>query len=169
MLEYFRGNLFANTPDILHEYLQTAAGRRSGSASCSPRRCRRSTASTAATSCSRTSRCRQGSEEYLDSEKYEIRARDWTAPGNLNAEIRRSTGSGARTRRCSARQPHVPPQRERPGPVLPKVACPMRGVERSAHRASTSIRTSAHETMVHVPLDALGIAPDEPYRRRRTC
>ncbi len=26
---------------------------------------------------------REGSEEYLDSEKYEIKARDWKAPGNL--------------------------------------------------------------------------------------
>ena len=36
--EYFRPNFFANTPDILHEYLVTAARRRSTSGSCSPRR-----------------------------------------------------------------------------------------------------------------------------------
>jgi starch synthase (maltosyl-transferring) len=30
---------------------------------------------------------REGSEEYLDSEKYQIRVRDWTAPGNLDADI----------------------------------------------------------------------------------
>jgi starch synthase (maltosyl-transferring) len=28
-----------------------------------------------------------GSEEYLDSEKFEIRVRDWNAPGNLNADL----------------------------------------------------------------------------------
>ena len=28
-----------------------------------------------------------GKEEYLDSEKYEIRPRDWTAPGNIVREI----------------------------------------------------------------------------------
>ena len=28
-----------------------------------------------------------GKEEYLDSEKYEIRQRDWTAPGNIIADI----------------------------------------------------------------------------------
>jgi starch synthase (maltosyl-transferring) len=28
-----------------------------------------------------------GSEEYLDSEKYEIRVRDWNAPGNIKGDI----------------------------------------------------------------------------------
>jgi starch synthase (maltosyl-transferring) len=32
---------------------------------------------------------RTGSEEYMDSEKYEIKVRDWNAPGNLNDYIRR--------------------------------------------------------------------------------
>ena len=30
---------------------------------------------------------RPGSEEYLDSEKYQLKQRDWNAPGNLNAEV----------------------------------------------------------------------------------
>jgi starch synthase (maltosyl-transferring) len=30
-----------------------------------------------------------GREEYLDSEKYQIRIRDWTAPGNIISEISR--------------------------------------------------------------------------------
>ena len=30
-----------------------------------------------------------GSEEYLDSEKYQIRVRDYAAPGNLDGDIRR--------------------------------------------------------------------------------
>ena len=32
---------------------------------------------------------REGSEEYLHSEKYQVRVRDWSAPGNLDAEIAR--------------------------------------------------------------------------------
>ena len=32
---------------------------------------------------------REGSEEYLDSEKYQIRPRDYCAPGNINADIER--------------------------------------------------------------------------------
>ena len=48
--EFYRPNFFANTPDILHEYLQPAAGPRSRRGSCSRRRSRRRTASTPATS-----------------------------------------------------------------------------------------------------------------------
>ena len=80
--EYFRGNFFANTPDILHEILQhggraglqdaPGAGRDALVAA---------TASTAATSCARTTPRVPGTEEYLDSEKYEIKVRDWNAPG----------------------------------------------------------------------------------------
>ena len=32
---------------------------------------------------------RSGSEEYLDSEKYQLKPRDFCAPGNLNADIAR--------------------------------------------------------------------------------
>ena len=32
---------------------------------------------------------RPGSEEYLDSEKYQIRPRDWTSPGSLAELIAR--------------------------------------------------------------------------------
>jgi len=32
---------------------------------------------------------REGSEEYLDSEKYQVRVRDWSAPGNLDPDIGR--------------------------------------------------------------------------------
>ena len=54
-----------------------AAARRSRRGWCSPRRSAPATASTAASSCSRTCPCRPGSEEYLDSEKYQIRPRDF--------------------------------------------------------------------------------------------
>ena len=57
MADFFRGNFFANTPDILHEYLQHG-GRPAFRTGCSsPARCRRSTASTAASSWPRTCRC----------------------------------------------------------------------------------------------------------------
>ena len=53
-----RPNFFANTPDILHEYLQHGgrAGR-SRCGCCSRRRCRPATASTADSSCASTWRC----------------------------------------------------------------------------------------------------------------
>ena len=52
---YMRPNFFANTPDILHDYLRARRARaRSRSAPCWPRCCRRPGASTPATSCSST-------------------------------------------------------------------------------------------------------------------
>jgi starch synthase (maltosyl-transferring) len=87
--EYFRPNLFTNTPDILHAYLQTGGppafrvrlllaatlgasyGIYSGFEACESRA------------------VRPGSEEYLDSEKYQYRFWDWDAPGNLRGLIAR--------------------------------------------------------------------------------
>jgi starch synthase (maltosyl-transferring) len=81
MREYFRGNLFTNTPDInphhtddgrpafvirsvLAATLSSSYGIYSGWELCENARL-------------------NGREEYLDSEKYEVRARDWDAPGNI--------------------------------------------------------------------------------------
>jgi starch synthase (maltosyl-transferring) len=88
--EYMRPNLFANTPDILHEYLQTG-GRPAF-------QIRLVLAATLGASygiygppfeqCVGTP-WRQGSEEYLDSEKYQIRHWDLDRPGNLKDFITR--------------------------------------------------------------------------------
>ncbi|HKG90430.1 MAG TPA: alpha-1,4-glucan--maltose-1-phosphate maltosyltransferase [Gemmatimonadaceae bacterium] len=88
-LEYHRGNLFANTPDILHEFLQHG-GRPAF-------RLRLLLAATLSPlygiysgyELSENVPVREGSEEYLNSEKYEIRPRDFDAPGNLNDDVRR--------------------------------------------------------------------------------
>src|SRR5690606_13456081 len=89
MAEYYRPNFFANTPDILHEYLQEG-GRPAF-------RIRLLLAATLAPVygiysgyelCENVA-VRPGSEEYLDSEKYEIRVRDWNAPGNIKRDISR--------------------------------------------------------------------------------
>jgi starch synthase (maltosyl-transferring) len=87
--EYMRPNFFANTPDILHEYLQHG-GRPAFEV-------RLVLAATLAASygiysgyelCENVA-VRPGSEEYLDSEKYQIKIRDWNAPGNLKELIAR--------------------------------------------------------------------------------
>ena len=78
------------------------ACRRSRCGSCSRRRSAPPTASTAASSCRRTCRSSEGSEEYLDSEKYQIRPRDFEQAGSLAELDRRgSTRSAAPIRRCS--------------------------------------------------------------------
>ena len=91
---FYRPNFFVNTPDILHEYLQRGrpAGVR-GAARARGDALADATASTPATSASRTCRCAAGSEEYLDSEKYEVKERQLDGPllplvARLN-EIRR--------------------------------------------------------------------------------
>ncbi len=85
MREYFRGNLFTNTPDInphhfdhgrphfevravLAATLSSSWGIYSGFELCESKRF-------------------GDREEYADSEKYEIRVRDWNAPGNIKELI----------------------------------------------------------------------------------
>ncbi len=89
MTEYFRGNLFANTPDILHEYLQ-----KGGKPAFKARLLLAATLSSlygiySGFELGENVPLHPGSEEYLDSEKYEIKVRDWDAPGNLKDFITR--------------------------------------------------------------------------------
>jgi len=86
-LEYYRGNLFANTPDILHEYLVQG-----GRGAFRARLLLAATLSPIYGIYSGFELCenvpvREGSEEYLDSEKYQLKARQCDAEGNINADI----------------------------------------------------------------------------------
>jgi starch synthase (maltosyl-transferring) len=74
-----RPNFFVNTPDILHAYLQHG-----GRPAFEARAVLAATLSPAWGVYSGFELCedaavREGSEEYLDSEKYQLRPRDWTA------------------------------------------------------------------------------------------
>ena len=88
LADVYRPNFFANTPDILPPFLQSGgrpaflirlylAGTLSGSYGIY----------------SGYELCENaaipGREEYADSEKYEIKQRDWDAPGNINDQIAR--------------------------------------------------------------------------------
>ena len=81
--EYMRPNLFANTPDILHEYLQRG-GRPAF-------KIRLVLAATLGASygiysgfeLSENRPAKPGSEEYLDSEKYQFRQWNWEDPSSL--------------------------------------------------------------------------------------
>ena len=87
MKEYFRPNLWPNTPDILPFGLQDGGRPAFMIRVLWPQRFQPSTASTADTSCARTRPL--GREEYLDSEKYQFKERDWNAPGNIKDWIAR--------------------------------------------------------------------------------
>ena len=85
--EYYRGNLFTNTPDILSGFLLNARP--------SAFKIRLVLAATLGSSygiyngfelCENRSRSRD-SEEYLNSEKYEYRVWDWDRPGNIKDYI----------------------------------------------------------------------------------
>jgi len=86
--DFFRPHLFVNTPDINPFFLQTGG--------------RPAFLIRAALACTLSglwgmyngfelceSRALQGREEYIDSEKYEIRTWDWDRAGNIRAEISR--------------------------------------------------------------------------------
>jgi starch synthase (maltosyl-transferring) len=86
--EYLRPNLFANTPDILTDYLQEG-----GRSAFQVRLLLAATLAPTYGIYSGFEICenvpvRPGSEEYLGSEKYELRWRDWNATPNVNEDIR---------------------------------------------------------------------------------
>ena len=89
MRHYFRPNFFANTPDILHEYLQVG-----GPAAFKIRLILAAFLSPTYGIYSgfelfEGTPVRPGSEEYLDSEKYELRPRDFKSEPNLVSYITR--------------------------------------------------------------------------------
>src|SRR6185295_3354352 len=86
--DYFRPHLFVNTPDINPYFLQT-----SGRPGFLIRAALAATLSGLWGMYSGFELCESaplpGKEEYLDSEKYQVKPRDWNAPGNIVAEISR--------------------------------------------------------------------------------
>jgi len=88
MREYFRGNLWPNTPDILPFVLQNG-----GRPAFMIRVVLAATLSSLYGIYSGFELCENaalpGREEYLDSEKYQYKERDWNAPGNIKDWITR--------------------------------------------------------------------------------
>lgn len=163
MAEYYRPNFFANTPDILHEYLQH--GGRAGF------RIRLLLAATlvpvygiySGFELCEYEAVHPGSEEYLDSEKYEIRVRDWNAPGNIKRDVSRLNalrGSEPALQKlcnlsfCRSDSEDV-----------------IAYLKRDDHSGKNShllgvVNLNPHEvreTMVHVPLESLGLGEKDEY------
>jgi starch synthase (maltosyl-transferring) len=88
MKEYFRGNFFTNTPDILPEILQQG-----GPAAFKFRLALAATLSPSYGIYSGYELCENraipGTEEYLDSEKYQYKVWDWDRPGAITDYIAR--------------------------------------------------------------------------------
>jgi starch synthase (maltosyl-transferring) len=161
VVEYHRGNMFVNTPDILHEFLQTG-GRGAF-------RLRLLLAATLSPLYGVYSGfellehepVRPGSEEYLNSEKYQLRHRDFTAPGNLDDDMRRLN----RIRRA---EPAL--QRQDNLTFLPSENEQILFYRRAGVDGSADLLVAAnldprvpHASIVHVPIEELNIGEDEPY------
>jgi starch synthase (maltosyl-transferring) len=157
--EYMRGNFFANTPDILPEYLQTggrpafrirlllaatllpAYGIYSGYELCE------------------SAPLRPGSEDYLDSEKYELRHRDYDAPGNINEDIRTIN-------RIRRENPALQLYRNLSFHTSENESILFYRKSAPGNELLIAVNLNpraAEATMVHVPLQELGIGADEPY------
>ncbi|GAB4268270.1 MAG: alpha-1,4-glucan--maltose-1-phosphate maltosyltransferase [Candidatus Rifleibacteriota bacterium] len=86
--DYYRANLFTNTPDIFPTFLQSG-----GKPAYKIRAVLAATLSSVYGIFQGFELCEgipvPGKEEYLNSDKYEIRTRDWNAPGNIKDLITR--------------------------------------------------------------------------------
>jgi len=159
MAEYYRPNFFANTPDILHEFLQTG-----GRPAFRLRLLLAATLSPTYGIYSGYELCENlavhhGSEEYLDSEKYEIRVRDWNAPGNIKQDI-------SKLNRIRREQPAL---HELTNLSFLKTDYDAILAYRKSSLGNDLIVVvnldprAMHETTIEVPISELGIAPDESY------
>jgi len=160
--DYYRPNFFANTPDILHEYLQHG-GRPAF-------RIRLLLAATLSPvygiysgfELCENSAVKPGSEEYLDSEKYELKFRDYSAEGNIKRDV-------ARLNSLRQAQPALQ--------VLTNIAfVPTTSDEVIAYVKYAPREGAAHllvvvnvnpnearEALIDVPIAHFGITPDAPY------
>jgi starch synthase (maltosyl-transferring) len=160
MAEFFRGNFFVNTPDILPEVLQ-----RGGPPAFRMRSVLAATLSPTWGIYSGFELCEgtalPGTEEYQASEKYEIRVRDWDTPGNITGHIARLNAirrdnpalhrlAGLRFHRADS--PHV---------LFYSKTTPER--DNVILIAVNLDPFATHETTLEIPLDEIGIAVDETY------
>ena len=161
--EFFRANLWPNTPDILTEYLQTG-GRPAFAA-------RFILAATLGANygiygpafelCEGRAR-EPGSEEYLDSEKYQIRAWDWDSPDSLRELI---------TLVNKVRQENPALQSDRGlrfhGTENEQLVAFTKSTPDLADVVLTVVNVDPHHTqagMVTLPIEELGIRRDRGYQ-----
>jgi starch synthase (maltosyl-transferring) len=172
MREYFRGNLFTNTHDINPHHLDH------GRPAFVVRTVLAATLSSVYGIYSGWELCESARlgerEEYLDSEKYEVRARDWDAPGNIKLLIgelnRLRTERPALRLYDNLRFENVSGERtlfyRKALPVEP--LDPLSGQPAGwADPVYVAVNTDPRipeRAILHPDLPAIGIGWDEPYR-----
>jgi starch synthase (maltosyl-transferring) len=172
MREYFRGNLFTNTPDINPHHLDH------GRPAFVIRSVLATTLSSSYGMYSGWELCESARlgerEEYLDSEKYEIRARDWDAKGNIKlliGELNRLRHERPALKRYdNLRFENVTGQRTLfyrkalpVGKLDPLGGHPHHWRDPVYVAVNTDPATAEH-AILHPDLPAVGIGWDEPYR-----
>jgi starch synthase (maltosyl-transferring) len=171
--EYLRPNFFANTPDILHEYLQ-----RGGRPAFEVRLILAATLAASYGIYSGFELCENvavspGSEEYLHSEKYEIRPRGWNQPGALNELIARVNRIRREHRALQFNGTLAFHEVDNRAFLWFSKTPPSNGVDRFEPAgpdwnarvfvvANTDPHTMQHGR-VRVPLQELGLGPHQPY------
>jgi starch synthase (maltosyl-transferring) len=159
--EYLRPHLFVNTPDVLSPYLQHG-----GRPAFKIRVALAATLSSLYGIYSGFELCEReavpGTEEYRDSEKFEIRVRDWDAPGHIKAYI-------ARLNAIRRRHPALQASGNLAFHEVDDDAVLFYGktdaVRDDVVLVAVSLDYAAgRECRLRLPLPALGIGPDEPFR-----
>jgi starch synthase (maltosyl-transferring) len=163
MAWYFRPNFFANTPDILPPILQQG-----GPPAFKSRLVLAATLSPAYGIYSGFELCENaaidGREEYLDSEKYEIRTRNWSAPGHIKDFIARV--NRARRETPALRQlTNLRFLDVEDGQLLAYAKWTADGTNRVIVVINLD-PFAAHEGMLHVPADVVGVAEGDSYEVR---
>ena len=161
MAEYFRGNLFANTPDILPPILQQG-----GRPAFQMRLVLAATLSSVYGIYSGYELCENaaiaGTEEYLNAEKYEVKVRDWDGPGNIKAFIARLNAI-RRENRALHEYRNLRFYDSDDDNVL--------FYGKRSHDGGNAILVAvnldpfeAHQARVRLPLESLGIDPEERFQ-----
>ncbi len=158
---YYRGNFWPNTPDILPGHLQNA-----GPAMFKIRAALAATLSSTWGMYSGYELCENdpypGKEEYNNSEKYELKQRDYTKPGNITPFIRQLNAI----------------RRDNPALHLydnlrfhhadhPQILCYSKATPDFSNRILCVVSHDPHHQAsgaVHLDLHALGLDPHRPYK-----
>lgn len=160
MRDYFRANFFTNTPDILPDFLQ-----RGGRPAFLIR------AVLATMTCpvygiySGFELCENtpvpGREEYIDSEKYQFKGRDWNAPGNIKDFLTRLNAIRRDNRALHEyANLRIHPSENDQILFFSKATA---GLDNILLVAVTVDPFQPQTAFVHVPIEMFGIRPDEPY------
>ncbi|HEU5194165.1 MAG TPA: alpha-1,4-glucan--maltose-1-phosphate maltosyltransferase [Methylomirabilota bacterium] len=160
--EYFRGNLWPNTPDILHETLQHG-----GTPAFKMRLVLAATLSSlygiySGYELGENEPFAPGSEEYLNSEKYELKTRNWNAPGNLTGLITRINRIRREHRALQLYRNLAFYHSDDANVVWYGKMTPER--DDAIFVAANMDPHRTHSAMVHLPIQELGIELDRPYR-----